>query len=185
MLDKTHIHGRIRETTHPWRIIMFCEDGWEFSNGDIIPWPERDDLTLRRVDQNGNTEEVRETSDSNWSEWYDLFKVVVKIVHSDGSLDTIHERRERRLQVSDSLFDIQECVGNMKKVMKPSEKIIVVIGGLEFEHEPDLVKPIKFQCSYCDATIEVYSEDQLAHSGIPDCQVCLEDDGEERAMKRI
>ena len=165
---------------------MFCEDGWEFSNGDIIPWPERDDLTLRRVDQHGNTEEVRETSDSNWSEWYDLFKVTVQIVHSDGSLDTVSERRTRRLQVSDSLFDVQECIGDMKQAMKPDEKIIVKIGGLEFVHEHENhVKPIKFQCPYCDAITEVYSEDQLAHDGIPHCEVCMKDFGEDHKMKRI
>ena len=49
----------------------FSDVGFELSGGAIC-FPD-DNGDIRRIDDNGNTEEVRGIGDSDWDEWRDLF----------------------------------------------------------------------------------------------------------------
>lgn len=51
----------------------FSSFGYEISGG-YISYPDDDDGTIRRVDDDGNTVEVRRCEDEGYSEWADLFK---------------------------------------------------------------------------------------------------------------
>jgi hypothetical protein len=47
--------------------------GYEFGDGGVIQFPDSDGV-IRRVDQHGNVEEVRQPTDNNYAEWKSLFE---------------------------------------------------------------------------------------------------------------
>lgn len=50
----------------------FSQFGYEISGG-YISFPDHDDGTIRRVDDDGNTMEIRRWGDENYDEWAELF----------------------------------------------------------------------------------------------------------------
>ena len=55
--------------THP----KLTESGFELDDGGLIEFPDSEG-TIRRLDQHGNVEEVREPTDEFYREWKSLFE---------------------------------------------------------------------------------------------------------------
>jgi hypothetical protein len=49
------------------------EAGYEMDDGGLIEFPDSEGM-IRRLDQYGNLEEVRESTDANYQEWKSLFE---------------------------------------------------------------------------------------------------------------
>ena len=53
---------------------MLTKHGYTLEDGGIIEWPEDDSKTIRRLDKDGNTQEVRLHTDPDYIEWANLFR---------------------------------------------------------------------------------------------------------------